>query len=116
MKLSDIKGEEALDVVAELLDPITAMGMKDEIKKADRKDKIGFIKIILKSCKKEIIEILAILDRTPVEEYEVSLLSLPSKVMELFNDPSVQELFGWQSQAEQTSSGSVTETTEVAKK
>lgn len=116
MKLSEIKGEEALDVVAELLDPIASMGMKEEVKKANRKNRMEFIKTILKSCKKEIIEILAILDRTPVEEYEVSLATLPGKVMELFSDPAIVELFGLQGQTEQTSSGSATENTEVAKK
>ena len=116
MKLSEIKGEEALDVIADLLDPIAELGKKEKIKKADRKDRKAFIQVILKEGKKEIIQILAILDRTPVEKYEVTLATLPGKVLELFSDPTIMELFGFQSQEEQPKSGSATENTEGEKK
>lgn len=117
MKLEDIKGEEALDVAADLLGPISQIVKKEEIKKADRSDKVAFIQKILKTCKKEIVEIFAILDRVPVEKYkeEFNLSILPRKTIELFNDPFILELFGLQGQT-QTSSGSAMESTEVKEK
>lgn len=118
MKLSDIKGEEALDVIAELIDPISSIGMNDKVRKADRSNRIEFVKTILKECKTEIIEMLAILERMDVDEYreQMSLATLPSKVIELFSDTAVAELFGLQSQTEETSSGSATENTEAKEK
>ena len=116
MKLSDIKGEDALEVVADLLDPIAKISQNNDFKKIDRKNRLVFFQTVLRSCKKEIIEILAILDRTPVDEYEVSLATLPGKVAELFSDPSVQMLFGLQGWDIPTSSGSATESIEVVEK
>lgn len=115
MKLSEIKGEDALDVLAELIDPIASIGMNEAVKNADRSNRVEFIKTILKECKTEIIEMLAALERKPVDEYrkEMSLATLPSIVADLFGDQMVAELFGLQSQTEETSSGSATENTEA---
>ncbi len=129
MKLSDIKGVDAIDTVADLMEPIAKIATNEKIKElgnkfaqdmkgANEKEKIAlkirYARDILKACPQEIIEVFAILDRTPVEEYEFSLASLPQKIVELINDPYIMELFGLQSQ-EQTSSGSAMENTEVEK-
>jgi hypothetical protein len=86
MKLEEIKGEEALDVAADLLGPISQIVKKEEIQKVDRSDKLAFVQTIMRSCKKEIIEIFAILDRVPVEKYrkEFNLSLLPKKIIALF--------------------------------
>lgn len=116
MKLSDIKGDEAFDVLADLIDPLTAIMSDAEVDHAFKNlPRLAFVKVLLKKHKKEITEILAILDRTPVEEYEVSLVALPVKVMELLNDPELAELFQSQGQTV-TYSGSAMENTEVAEK
>ena len=101
MKLSDYKGEEALDVLAEIIDPITEIAqdekLVDSIKKAykEKGAVAQLIKPILKGHKKEIIAILAALERETPEEYaeKVTILTLPAKLIELFNDPDIQQLF-----------------------
>ena len=99
MKLSDYKGEKALDVLADLIDPITAIVSDEET--AKRIDEIrkgkhsiaSLVKPLIKDHKKQVIEILAVLDDTPVEEYEISLFTLPLKLIEIINDPDLKSLF-----------------------
>ena len=110
MKLSEIKGERALDVIADLIDPISEIFADEAIRKAAGGNKLDLVKIILKGHKKSIIEILAILDGEDPKTYEVSLISLPAKILELLNDPELASLFGLQGQTGgATSSTSVLE-------
>lgn len=121
MKLSDIKGEEALDVLADLIEPVAMMLADGKIQKIynSGQPKILLVKHIIKNHKKQVIEILAILERKDPKEYEkeVNLLSLPIKLLELLNDEDLVSVF--QSQVQnmgQTSSGPVMENTEVVEK
>ena len=112
MKISEFKNEKALDVLADLIDPLSVILTDDEIKRVykEEKSKLKLIKTLLKTHKAEIIQILAILDDTPVEDYKVNVLTLPVKLMEVLNDPTIQELFTSQGQENtETSSGSATE-------
>ena len=101
MKLSDYKGEEALEVLADIIDPITEIVQDNKLVEAikaasaDKEAIAQLIKPILKDHKKEIIEILAALEREKPEEYakRLTLLTLPAKLIELFNDPDIQQLF-----------------------
>ena len=126
MKLSDYKGEEALDVLADIIEPVAFILADKEIREmretaAKEKKTIPMIKYItpaIKNHKKEIIQILARLENKTPEEYEaeISLVTLPMQVLELINDPEIQKLFTSQSQSPETpsaSSGSVTESTEA---
>lgn len=118
MKLSDFKGEEALDILADLLDPVAIIAGDKEVKAIynSGRPKLYLVKYIIKNHKKEIIEILAILDKEDPATYaeKLTLITLPTKVIELFNDKDLQELFQSQSQMnEGTSSGSATEITEA---
>ena len=122
MKLSDFKGEEALDVLAEIIEPLTIiLADKDiqELSKQKNTPALKYVKPMLKNHKKEVIEVLAILDRKTVEEYtaSMSLITLPLQVMELINDPEVQNLFSSQEQTLATtfaSSSPATENTEAS--
>ena len=115
MKLSDIKGEKALDVMADLLDPISEIVTDSEIVNIIKSGvpKIKLVKPAIKNHKKAVIEILAILDGVPVEGYEINVLTLPLKILEILNDPMVEELFTSQGQMmESASSGSAMENIE----
>lgn len=122
-KLSDYKGEEAIDLLADIIEPM-ALILADKSVRAmveNKDEKVPIIKLVkplLKSHKKELIEILARVAEMPVEEYEktISVFTLPIQVMDLINDPMVQSLFTSQSQTAVTSLasfGSVTENTEA---
>lgn len=116
MKLSDWKGEEAIDLLADLLDPIAEIA-SDEVLRAKRKEgakKLELVKLMLKSHKKSVITILALLNGEDPETYEPSLISLPAMVLELLNDEALIELFQSQGQMKpEESSGSATENTEA---
>lgn len=99
MKLTDIRGEAALDALADLIDPVASICSDPRIKAAIYGSKMSAIKIMLKDHKKSVITIMAILDGVPVEEFEVNLLTLPVKLLEILNDPEVVGLF---TSAEQT--------------
>ena len=115
MKLSDYKGEEALDLIVELLDPITKIMSDKQIADAYQKvSKLEAIKIAIKNHKTEVIEILAILDGEDPKEYEVNIFTLPVKILEILNDPELIKLFGLQGQTGGAkSSGSVLENIEA---
>ena len=124
MKLSDYKGEEAIEVLADIIEPLTAILGDKDLREfvADNKGKkiprIAYIKPILKNHPKEVIEVLAGIEKEPVEEYEkkVNILTLPMKLLELVNDPQMQSLFTSQGQTDMNlkpHSGSATENTEA---
>lgn len=115
MKLSDYKGEEALDIIVDLLEPLTKIMSDKEIANAYQKvSKLEAIKIAIKNHKKEVIEILAILDGANPAEYEVNVFTLPVKLLEILNDPEFIKLFGSQGQTGGAiSSGSVLENIEA---
>ena len=79
---------------------------------------LAYVKPMLKHHSKEVVEILAILNKQPTEEYKagLTLATLPLQVLELINDPEIQNLFHSQSQSPidlSAFSGSVTESTEA---
>ena len=94
MKLSEYKNEEALDVLAEIIEPSSKIMVDPKIKELTKKgDKMPIIREIIKNHKKEIIEILAIIDGVPVEEYECNVFTLPMKIIELLNDKDLISFF-----------------------
>ena len=121
MRLSDFKGEEALDVLADIIEPLTEILTDKEIQELSKKKNtpvIKFVKPAIKNHKKELMIVLARLNKQTVEEYEknVSLVTLPIQVLELINDPEVQSLFRSQVESRVTSlasSSSATENTEA---
>ena len=64
----------------------------------------------IKNHKKAIIAIMAATAGAKPEDYEVNLLTLPMKLLEILNDPEVISLFPSQGQTK-TFSGSATENT-----
>ena len=95
MRLSEIKGEQALDVLADIIEPVTAICLDEEIQSMVKSGvpTLKYIKPILKNHKKEIVEILAIIDGADPATYEINALTLPVKLLELLNDPVFKELF-----------------------
>ena len=92
-KLSEIKGEEALDVIAEILVPITAIANDDEVKEGFETNVAKCISIMLKKYKAEVMHILAVVDCKKVENLDFDILELTGSLVELLNEPAVQSLF-----------------------
>lgn len=117
MKLSDYRGEQALDILADLIDPAAAIMADKEISNFARSKKpiIKLVKPLIKRHKQEVIEIMAILDGENPEQYKenVNILTLPSKLLEILNDKELMSLFTLQGQKTgETNSGSATENIE----
>lgn len=102
MKLSEYKNEQALDILADIIEPSAKIFTDPNVKQAFSKgDKIKGIKAAIKNHKPEVLEILAVLDGVPVEEYECSVLTLPAKILEILNDTALTDFFNSQRLTEQ---------------
>lgn len=115
MRLSEIEGEQALDIMADIIDPFVEIASdKDFVDMVRSKtSRIALVKKILRDHKQSIIAIMAAIDGKKPEEFKFNLLTLPKKILEVVNDPEVEMLFLSQGQmTESPSSGSVTESTE----
>lgn len=117
MKLSDYKGEQALDLLADIIEPIAMIMADKEIIAIANSGKpvIKIIKPMIKNHKKEVIEIMAVLDGEDPESYEkkIDIFTLPVKLVTIINDPYIKDLFTSQGQnKEETNSGSAMENTE----
>lgn len=94
--LSEIKGEEALDILAEIIVPITDIAQDKEVRQSfDEKNVASAVSVAIKKHKKAIIEIFAKVDGKTYEEEleEVNLLTLPAQILTLLNEPTIQNLF-----------------------
>lgn len=116
MRLSDFKDEEAIDVLADLLSPAAIIMGDPEMEKIGNsgKPKLLMAQYALKAHKKEVIEVISILHRTPVKDLKFTVASLLKDLMDILNDPELQELFFSPGQmTDVASSGSVTGNTEA---
>lgn len=117
-RLQDVKGEEALDVLADVLDYAVRLVKNDKIREALNSGgfrDIETIKLLIKEGKHELISIMAIIDGKPYDEFveTLDLLTLPVMLYQTFNDEALQSVFISQAQTTGvTSSGLATETTE----
>lgn len=95
MKLSEIKGEEALDVLADIIEPVSMMLADPKVKEMweSGKPKLLLVQYLLKNHKKELLTTMAIIDRENPDTYKPSLVDIPKKLLEILNDEDVQSLF-----------------------
>lgn len=117
MNLRNIKGEQALDTLAEILEPAADILGDEEIAKMMKANqKLKAAVRALREYKPQVIKILAAFNGEEPETYKekINVLTAPVELMRLFNEPEVVELL-FQSQAQMmgaTSSGPATENTE----
>lgn len=94
--LSEYKDGEALDLLADLLDPVSEIISDKSIQGALQTKNIKNIDVVkyaIKEHKEAVIHILAILDGVPVEEYHCNVFTLPIKVLQILNDPDLMDFF-----------------------
>ena len=128
MKLSDIKGERTLDVIADIIDPIANIAEDEEASNLFRKERLPegttkksfllqrarkAVPALLKGHKGDIIAILSAIEGTTAEEYTASLnlVKLTKDAIDLITDEAFMTLFI--SAQSGTSSGSAPESTEA---
>ena len=113
MKLSEYQGEDALDVLADLIEPAGEIMSDKQIGDVFKENRFRAIGLAIKNHKKAVMQIMATMDGVPVEEYKCNVLTLPVKILELLNEPELVQLFTYQGQTgDADSSGSASENTE----
>lgn len=113
MKISDFQNEDALDLLAAIIDPAAEI-MNDAkvVKIAREKPLIFAVKEILKNHKKAAIEIVAAMHGKDPGEIRFNALSLTKDVLEIMDDPEIQAVFTYAGQnTDNASSGSATVST-----
>lgn len=112
MKLSEYKDEQAIDLLADIIEPATEIMADAEVKKMfkEKASKVAAIKYAIKNHKSAVMEILAALDGVPVEEYHCNVFTLPMKCLEILSDEDLISFFTSAAQTmEVKPSGSPTE-------
>lgn len=96
MKISDFKGENAIEFIGDIIEPVSKI-FSDEIvrgffsKNADNKSAI--VKHICKEYATEAIEVLAAMQGITPEEYEGNPFTIMMQVFEIMNDPDLLSVF-----------------------
>lgn len=110
MKLSDVKGERTLEVIADIIDPVYNIATDEEAAKLFKKEKCPkgitpkdfvlkriktSLPVILKEHKSDIIAILATIEGVSAEEYSdgLNLAKLLKDFTELMTDEMFTSLF-----------------------
>lgn len=115
-RLSDFKGEDALDLWADLLDPLSNILSDQKVAAVVRsgRSKIDIAKTILQEHKKDAAEILQRIDDEPLNGFNI-VTRLIAVLADIGENEDVKAFFGYaaQAQKESASSGSAMENTEA---
>lgn len=81
-RLSDYKGEEAIELWADLLEPLSVIFTNEDVKKAQKEGSYILIaKAALKANKTEVMNVLLRVDETPIDGLNILI-----RLMELFTE------------------------------
>lgn len=120
MKISDFHGDAALDLLADLLEPISIIASDAEIQKMFKKKGTKLFAIaakIIRSHKAEVMQILAATNGVPVEEYNPSATEIIGQLVDIMNDEDLAPFFNFApTKTARKSSGSAMESTEEKEK
>ena len=128
MRLSDIKGDRTLDVIAEIIDPIANIAEDEEASAMFKREKLldgmtakkflmkrvrKSLPVLLKGHKADIISILSSIEGVSTEEYAgaLNLVKLVKDCTDLLTDEAFMQLFI--SAQSETNSGSAQENIEA---
>jgi C-terminal processing protease CtpA/Prc len=118
-KLSDYKNDAAIDLWADLIDPLSAILTDNKVREAIQsgKSKMDIAKEILKGHKKESVKIMLRIDDTPIDGLNL-VLRLVDIIADIGSNEEIKGFFGYagQAQTESESSGSHTANTGAKEK
>ena len=111
--LTEIKGDAALDMIADLIDPITEITSDEDVKNAYRDgNKAQAIKVSIKNHKQAVKSILAVLEEKDADEYQPSIADMIYGIQKILLDETLKSLFTLPNQnQEEDTFGSVSEST-----
>lgn len=114
-KLSEFQDEEALDLLADILPPVSAIAADKSVQGAFKSGTslAEIVKLLIKAHKGEVMQIMASLEGVSVEDFHCNLLTLPMMLLQILNDEDLKSFFTSAVQNMPNDSfGSVTATTE----
>lgn len=114
MRLSDYKNEEAIDVLADIIEPASYIMADPKVSEMfdSGKPKLLLVRYALKEHKQDVINLIAALHQKPVDELNFTIVSLVKDLLDIVNDPELQQVFTLQGQKNQDEpSGAVMEDT-----
>ena len=128
MRLSDIKGDRTMEVIADIIDPIANIAEDEEASSMFKREKLPdgitakkfllkrvrkSLPVLLKGHKADIIAILSAIEGVSAEEYAgaLNLVKLVKDCTDLLTDEAFMELFI--SAQSETNSGSAQESIEA---
>lgn len=118
-KLSDYQGEEAIELWADLLDPLTEILTDEKVRAVVQsgQSRLAIAKEILKEHQKEAAQIMLRVDPEPINGLNI-ILRLVALLSDIGQNDEVKGFFGYavQAQTDTESSGLPTESTEGAEK
>lgn len=134
MRISDIKGEAVIDLIADIIEPVANIATDPKMQEIMKTEQVPEgtdvralavdrlkrnVPKLIKSHKADVIAILATLEGVPVDIYteRLNLATLIRDVTEVFNDPELVGFFTSQAVSEtvdDTASESTSTTTDQA--
>lgn len=114
-RLSEYRDEEALDLLADILNPVVEIMQDEKVQKffdknsGEKMTVADVVTLVIKAHKKAVMQIMAALEGVPSEEYHCNIFTLPAQLMQVVNDPDLRAFFALQGQTDSAStSGSAT--------
>lgn len=92
-KLLEYTNEEALEKLADIIEPISEIAGNKEFKKVYKESKIAAIQILLKHHPSALIDILAVYEGILREEFSANAVQIIAKALSLFNDKEIMSVF-----------------------
>lgn len=96
-KVSEYKDGDALDLLADIIEPVTNIIGDEDVRTAFNETRLKGISLAIKRHKSDVLSVLARLEGVPVEEYHCNVFTLPGRILELLSD---DELLGFFSEQE----------------
>ena len=111
-KLSEYRDDEAVELLADILEPVCVICADKEVQDSMSKSKMEIIHACMKRHPKEVRQIMATLDGVPFEDYHIGVFDIPLKMLYILNDEDLVSFFQSQGQmASVNAFGSATENT-----
>ena len=102
-KLLEYTNEEALEKLADIMDPISEIVGDKRFKIAYKESKIAGIKILLKHHNSALIDVLASYEGVAREEFSANAVQIIAMALRLFNDKEMMSVFTLPGQNEASS-------------
>jgi len=93
MNISDFKNEDAIDLIADLIEPVSRIMQDEKVRKniAIKEKQIDAIKTALKTHKSDILEIMARLEGVEVKDLNATPISIIAKCIQILNDKDMTD-------------------------